>query len=107
MPSFHPSGPTSGHRGSMPSPPPAPLQDDSLFRSVFDNTLEAVVIMDAHARVLEANTEACYLFGRTLEQMRSSSASELVDASAPSIAKSLVSAKAAGRFAGLLPLLHL
>jgi PAS domain S-box-containing protein len=47
------------------------MADDSLFRSVFENTLEAVVMTDASGRVLEANAEACHLFGRTLEQMRS------------------------------------
>jgi PAS domain-containing protein len=32
--------------------------DGSLFRSVFDNTLEAIVIADARGRILEANAEA-------------------------------------------------
>ena len=95
-----------GRPKPLPAPPGTPVADDSLFRSVFENTLEAVVITDASGRVLEANAEACYLFGRTLEQMRSSNASGLVDATDPRVTKSLLGARDAGRFAGLLPLLR-
>src|SRR3954465_11330565 len=98
MPSFHRAEPMPGRHKPLPAPPGTPVADDSLFRSVFENTLEAVVITDASGRVLEANAEACYLFGRTLEQMRSSNASGLVDATDPRVTKSLLAARDAGRF---------
>jgi two-component system, cell cycle sensor histidine kinase and response regulator CckA len=102
MPSFRLAAPSSGH----PHVTPAPRVDDSLFRSVFDNTLEAIVVWDAAGRVLEANAEACYLFDRSLEQMRASVASDLVDTTDPRIATTLAVAESSGRFAGLLPLLR-
>ena len=90
----------------MKRPRATPIADESLFRSVFDNTLEAVVVTDARGRVLEANAEACYLFDRTLEQMRATSALDLVDTTDPRTTKSLLAASASDRFAGLLPLLR-
>src|SRR3954468_7983400 len=98
MPWFHRAEPTQGHHSPLAAPQAPPSAQDSLFRTLFDNTLEAVVITDDHGRVLEANAEACRLFGRTLEQMRSSSASDLVDATNPRVAQSLVGARAADRF---------
>src|SRR3954471_14677451 len=68
MPWFHRAEPTQGHHSPLAAPQAPPSAEDSLFRSLFDNTLEAVVITDDHGRVLEANAEACHLFGRTLER---------------------------------------
>lgn len=83
-----------------------PADADGLFRSVFDNTLEAIVITDATGRVLEANAEACYLFGRTLDEMRSTDPGALVDLGDLVVREALASSGRAGRFAGLLPLLR-
>ena len=41
---------------------------DNLFRSIFDNSLEAILLMDDAGQILEANPEACYLFGRSLDE---------------------------------------
>jgi hypothetical protein len=48
------------------------MADASLFRSVFDNTLEASVVTDARGRELEANAEAPYLFRLSTATRRSS-----------------------------------
>ena len=93
MPWFHLAEPMPGRHGPLPAPPGTPVADASLFRAVFENTLEAVVITDASGRVLQANAEACYLFGRTLEQMRSSNACELVDATDPRVTAVLVTVR--------------
>src|SRR5690349_23629864 len=80
--------------------------DDTLFRSVFENTLEAIVITDALGRILEANAEACYLFGRTIDEMRSTDRSELIDVREPRVRAALTAGVVDGRFTGLLPLLR-
>jgi two-component system cell cycle sensor histidine kinase/response regulator CckA len=79
---------------------------DGLFRSVFDNTLEAIVIADVNGYVLEANAEACFLFGRTVKQLRDTEPARLVDTTDPRARDAFKVASAAGRFAGLLPLLR-
>ena len=83
-----------------------PTGGDGLFRSVFDNTLEAIIIADARGRVLEANAEACYLFGRTVEELRETDATALVDMSDARVGEILAVAVGEGRFAGLVPLLR-
>jgi PAS domain S-box-containing protein len=84
---------------------PAPLGiDESRFRTVFDNTLEAIVILDGRGRVLEANAEACFLFGRTADEMRSMASTKLIDLGDARVQTALLAGVADGRFTGLLPL---
>jgi PAS domain S-box-containing protein len=83
-----------------------PLVSDGLFRSVFDNTLEAVVIMDESGHVLEANAEACFVFERTVLELRSTAPSDLVDLKDPRVRDAVFAAADDGRFTGLVPLLR-
>jgi PAS domain S-box-containing protein len=83
-----------------------PLASDGLFRSVFDNTLEAIVIADERGHVLEANAEACFLFERTVHELRSTGPSELIDLTDPRVRDAFLAAVDDGRFTGLLPLLR-
>ena len=78
--------------------------DESPFRSVFDNTLEAIVIIDARGRVIEANAEACFLFGRTVDEMRSAVPTNLIDLTDAHVQSTVMAGIAQGRFGGLLPL---
>jgi PAS domain S-box-containing protein len=78
--------------------------DESPFRSVFDNTLEAIVIIDARGRVIEANAEACFLFGRTVDEMRSAVPTNLIDLTDAHVRCTVMAGIAEGRFGGLLPL---
>jgi PAS domain S-box-containing protein len=78
--------------------------DEALFRSVFDNTLEAIVITDARGRVLEANAEACFLFGRTVDEMRSAVPTNLIDLADSRVQTTVMAGVVDGRFSGLLPL---
>ena len=78
--------------------------DESLFRSVFDNTLEAIVITDARGCVLEANAEACFLFGGTLDEMRSAIPTNLIDLADAHVQATVMAGIVDGRFSGLLPL---
>jgi PAS domain S-box-containing protein len=81
-----------------------PDVDDGLFRSVFDNTLEAIVITDSRGRVLEANPEACFLFGGSLADMQAAGPKKLIDLTTVAIQKAFVDGTADGRFSGLLSL---
>ena len=83
-----------------------PLASDGLFRSVFDNTLEAIVITDESGHVLEANAEACFLFERTVHELRSTIPSELVDLTDHRVRDAVFAATKDGRFTGLVPLLR-
>ena len=93
-------------RGRTPMNDKEPLGGDGLFRSVFDNTLEAIVIADSAGHVLEANAEACFLFGRTVDELRATPPSDLVDMTDPRVPEAFATADHEGRFAGLLPLLR-
>jgi PAS domain S-box-containing protein len=77
--------------------------DDRLFRSIFDNTLEAIVITDARGRILEANAEACFLFGRTVAELRSTLPSQLIDLGDARVQAAFMAGVGEGRFTGLLP----
>ena len=91
-------------RASRPLPLESLRVDDRLFRAVFDNTLEAILITDGRGRVLEANAEACFLFGRTAEEMPSTPPKKLVDLDDSRVQTTLLAGAADGRFNGLLPL---
>ena len=93
---------TRAPRQTEPSPDPG----DGLFRSVFDNTLEAIVITDERGHVLEANAKACFLFGRTAEELRGTPSTVLVNVSEARVRDALTTAALEGRFAGPLPLLR-
>ena len=71
---------------------------------MFDNTLEAIVITDACGRVLEANAEACFLFGRTVDEMRSAVPTNLIDLADSQVQTTVMAGVVAGQFSGLLPL---
>ena len=83
-----------------------PAEGDALFRSVFDNTLEAIVIAEVTGQVLDANAEACFLFGRTLDEMRRAPTSSLVDFSDLRARDAFSTTTTSGHFAGVLPLLR-
>ena len=81
-----------------------PEEGDPLFRSVFDNTLEAIVVTDLAGHVLEASAEACFLFGRTLEEMRTAPMASLVDFADLRSRDAFATVTSTGRYAGVLPL---
>ena len=93
------------HR-TTPRGHPRQSRRDDLFRSLFDNTLEAIVITDADGGIAEANGEACFLFGRTADEMRAAPPSSLVDVDDPRTALAIRTTRESGRFSGLLTLLR-
>jgi two-component system cell cycle sensor histidine kinase/response regulator CckA len=51
-------------------------KSDELFRAIFDNALEAVVITDEDGRYVDVNDAACTLFGRSRDELLGLHASE-------------------------------
>jgi PAS domain-containing protein len=53
--------------------------NEERFRSLFDHSVDAVLIADAHGNIEAANSEACRLFGRTEEEIYRIGGAGLVD----------------------------
>ena len=53
---------------------------------------------------MEANAEACILFGRTVDEMRSTVPTRLIDLADPRVQTTFLAGVVDGRFSGLLPL---
>jgi PAS domain S-box-containing protein len=80
-----------------------PSSDDDLFRSIFDNSLEAILITDpSTGGIVEANAEACRLFGGTLASMRAREREEFADPTDPRTVTALARRAETGRFAGVV-----
>jgi PAS domain S-box-containing protein len=71
---------------------------------VFDNTIEAIVITDGRGCILEANAEACFVFGRTVDDLRACEPSRLIDLGDVRVQATIKAGIRDGRFTGLLPL---
>ncbi|HEX7582693.1 MAG TPA: PAS domain S-box protein [Gaiellaceae bacterium] len=55
-------------------------ESEEQFRAIFDNALDAMVIVADEGRYIDVNPAACELFGRTREELLSLSADELSSA---------------------------
>ncbi|MEN3334759.1 MAG: hypothetical protein V7641_4124 [Blastocatellia bacterium] len=68
-------------RSSPPrQPTSAPLHEgDQLFRAVFDNALEAMLIADDDGNYLDANPAACELFGLTRDELLASNLGRFIE----------------------------
>jgi PAS domain S-box-containing protein len=102
--SSEPLAPRTVSAALKPTRAAKPDIDDRLFRSVFDNTLDAIVITNSRGRVLEANPEACFLFGGSLPDMQAAGPKKLIDLTAAAMQKAFDDAASGGRFSGVLSL---
>ena len=59
--------------------------DEERFRSLFDHSIDAVLIADADGKIEAANPEACRLFGRSEEELKTVGRRGLVDAGDPRV----------------------
>jgi PAS domain S-box-containing protein len=57
--------------------------NESRLRSVFENSLEGIVVMAPTGEIFDANPAACRIFGRSAEEIVRGGAGALVDASDP------------------------
>ncbi|MFL6275653.1 MAG: ATP-binding protein [Blastocatellia bacterium] len=68
-------------RSAPPRKPPGdvPLAGEQLFRAVFDNALEAMVIADDQGNYIDANPAACELFGVSKAELLDSNLARFVE----------------------------
>ena len=70
---------------------------ESLYRSVFEHSMEAVFLTAPDGMILAANPAACQLFGRSEEEICKVGRDGLVDASSPRLSDSLAERSRTGR----------
>ena len=75
---------------------------ETLFRSVFDNNLDAMMITTPDGAILSANARAQQLFGWSEDELRQHGRHSTVDASDPRLAFALAQREAQGWFSGEL-----
>ena len=77
---------------------------EDLYRSLFDNSIDAVLLTAPDGTIFAANPAAQRVFGRTEEELRAAGREALVDASDPRLAAALAELERTGRFSGELHL---
>jgi diguanylate cyclase (GGDEF)-like protein/PAS domain S-box-containing protein len=73
------------------------IQSESLYRSVFEHSMEAVFLTSPDGNILAANPAACKLFGRNEEEMCKLGREGLVDADSPQLSDFLDERARTGR----------
>jgi PAS domain S-box-containing protein len=76
--------------------------NEERFRSLFDHSIDAVLIADPHGNIEAANPEACRLFGRTEEEICRIGRAGLVDPTDTRLQVLLAEREQTGRFKGEL-----
>jgi PAS domain S-box-containing protein len=76
--------------------------NEERFRSLFDHSIDAVLIADHHGNIEAANPEACRLFGRTEEEICRIGRAGLVDPTDTRLQVFLAEREQTGRFKGEL-----
>ena len=72
------------------------------YRSLFDNSKDAILLTIPDGTILAANPEACRMFGRTEREICRIGGNGLIDSSDPRLKKALEQRKVTGEFSGEL-----
>ncbi|HOT45812.1 MAG TPA: response regulator [Spirochaetota bacterium] len=72
------------------------------YRSLFENSMDGVLLTEPNGSILKANPSACLIFGRNEEDIRRAGRSGLIDASDPRLGPALEERERTGRFFGEL-----
>jgi PAS domain S-box-containing protein len=81
-------------------------ESEDRYRSLFSNSLDAVLLTSPDGTILEANAEACRMFGYTEEGLRQIGRDGVADTSDPRLPIALEERKRTGRFGGGLNLIR-
>lgn len=85
----------------------AKLQEtEERYRSFFIHSIDAVLLTAPDGRIMQANPEACRIFGRTEEEICNLGRGGLVDVSDPRLGPALEERQRTGRFKGELTMLR-
>ncbi|MDP2659240.1 MAG: PAS domain S-box protein, partial [Dehalococcoidia bacterium] len=79
---------------------------EARFRSLFENSLDGILLTVPDGRVLAANADACLMLGRTEEEICRLGRAGVVDSADPRLSAALEERARTGRFTGELNLLH-
>lgn len=77
-------------------------ESEARYRTLFENSLDAVLLTTPDGRILSANPAACRLFGRPVEEICRLGRAGLVDPADPRLAPALEERERTGRFQGEL-----
>jgi two-component system, cell cycle sensor histidine kinase and response regulator CckA len=77
-------------------------ESEEQFRSLFENSLDAILLTIPDGRILRANPAACQMFGLTQEEICRAERNALVDTSDPRLKPGLEERKRTGKFQGEL-----
>jgi PAS domain S-box-containing protein len=77
-------------------------ESEERYHSLFDNSLDAVLLTTPEGKILEANAEACRIFGYTQEEIYRLGREGLVDPADPRLPAALEERARSGRFRGEL-----
>ena len=77
-------------------------ESEALFRTIFDNNLDAALLTTPDGGILAANAEARRLFGHSEEELRALGRAGVVDVADPRLARALERREAQGWFRGEL-----
>ncbi|NJD89098.1 MAG: PAS domain S-box protein, partial [Betaproteobacteria bacterium] len=81
-------------------------ESESLYRSLFDHNLDAVLLTTPDGRILAANPQAQRLFGRSEEELRLAGRAGVVNLDDPRLPAALAERERTGRFVGELSFVH-
>ena len=76
------------------------------YKSLFDSSIDAILLTIPDGRILEANPEACHIFGRTAEEIIHLGRAGVLDANDPRLQAALIERSRTGRFKGELTFLR-
>jgi len=77
-------------------------ESENKYHSLFDNSIDAVLLTEPNGAILAANPEACRIFGRTEEEICKISRRGIMDATDPRWEEALEERLRTGRFRGEL-----
>lgn len=82
------------------------MESEEKYRSLFDNSIDAVMLTMPDGSILEANPEACRIFGRTEEEICQLGRVGIVDPTDPRLNAALEERRRTGLFRGELTFVH-
>jgi len=81
-------------------------ESEDRYRSFFEQSIDAVLLTAPDGRILQANPEACRIFGSTEEEIRQLGRAGLVDVNDPRLPAALEERRRTGRFQGELTMVR-
>ncbi|MBN1534833.1 MAG: PAS domain S-box protein [Spirochaetes bacterium] len=81
-------------------------ESEQRYRSLFENSMDGVLLTEPNGSILSANPEACRIFGRTEEEIIRIGRNGVVDQNDTALHEALTERDRTGRFTGELTLLR-